>query len=188
VPWQTGAWSTPPADVVVDGDHLLVTARESSDFWRTTSYGFVHDDGHALLVPFADQTAVEVSFLLDFDQQFDQAGLLVRADARNWIKAGVEACDGFPQVGAVVTRELSDWSTAPFPEWQGKEVTVRASRAGDALTVRAHAGGAWQLVRLAPLDPTLDWSAGPLCCSPSRAGLQVRFTRFAIGPADLSVH
>ena len=189
VPWDEGSWSTPPLRWEREGEHLIVTAREGSDLWRVTSYGFVHDDGHGLLVDLPDSTAVEVAFVLDFGEQFDQAGVLVHAGAQHWVKCGAEFADGSPQVGAVVTREVSDWSTAPVPQWSGQVVTVRASRAGDALTIRARAAdGPWQLVRLAPLDPTLPWRAGPFCAAPSRAGLTVRFTRFALGPADEALH
>ena len=188
VPWESGEWTIAPVSARVDGSDLLVTPRENSDLWRVTSYGFVHDDGHALLVDLPDGAALEVSFLADFAQQFDQAGILVRADGTHWVKAGVEYADGAPQVGAVVTREVSDWSTAPFPDWHGREVTVRVSRSGDALTVRAKAGGDWQLVRLAPIDPALPWRAGPFCCSPTHGGLEVRFTGFALGAADAALH
>jgi regulation of enolase protein 1 (concanavalin A-like superfamily) len=188
VPWESGEWTVAPVSARVDGSDLVVVPQENSDLWRVTSYGFVHDDGHGLLVDLPDGTAVEVSFLADFAEQFDQAGILVRADETHWVKTGVEYADGAPQVGAVVTREVSDWSTAPFPEWHGREVTVRVSRSGDALTVRAKAGGDWQLVRLAPIDPSLPWRAGPFCCSPTRAGLEVRFTAFATGPADAALH
>jgi regulation of enolase protein 1 (concanavalin A-like superfamily) len=189
VAWDAGEWSAEPESVTVDGDDLLVTARESSDLWRTTSYGFVHDDGHGLLVDLPDGAAVEVTFVLDFDQQFDQAGVLVHAGSEHWVKAGAEYADGSPQIGAVVTRGVSDWSTAPFPQWAGRRVTVRASRSGDALTIRARADAdPWQLVRLAPLDPALPWRAGPYCAAPSRVGLTVRFTRWAVGPADEAQH
>lgn len=188
VPWETGGWLNPPEAVQHDGDALLVTAREGSDFWRTTSYDFVHDDGHGLLIDFPDEHAVEVSFVLDYSGTFDQAGVLVRAAEDAWTKAGVEFSDGAPQLGGVVTRGVSDWSTAPVPEWAGREITIRASRSGDALTVRARADGPWRLVRLAPLGPARQWRAGPFCCAPMRSGLTVRFTRFAIGPADLSLH
>jgi len=185
-----GEWVNPPVAVTGGGasGDLLVTAAENSDFWRTTSYGFVHDTGHALLNDFADATAMEVSWMLDYDQQFDQAGLLVWHDEHHWIKAGVEFADGAPQLGAVVTREVSDWSVAPVPEWAGREVHLRISRSTDALTVRARCDGPWQLVRLAPLDPTLLWRAGLFCASPSRAGLTVRFTSLRVGEADGSLH
>ncbi|MGA5818028.1 DUF1349 domain-containing protein [Kitasatospora sp. NPDC094028] len=189
LPWHDGSWLNPPERVEAAGTDLLVTARGHSDFWRTTSYGFVRDDGHALLAGFPPGTATEVSFLADFSTLYDQAGLLIRVDPETWIKAGVELSDGVPQLGAVVTRGLSDWSLAPVPEWHGRTVTIRASRTGDAVTVRARCeDGPWRLVRLAPLAPDAAATAGPFCCSPQRDGLQVRFTRFAQGPADAGLH
>ncbi|MFI7605789.1 DUF1349 domain-containing protein [Micromonospora sp. NPDC049366] len=190
VDWSAGSWLHQPVrtEHTPEGD-LLVEPAEGSDFWRHTSYGFVHDDGPALLAPFPTGAAVEVSFRLEWTEQFDQAGVLVRVDERTWIKAGVEISDGQPQVGAVVTREFSDWSVAPVPEWTGREVTVRASRSGDALTVRARvAGEPWRLVRVAPLAPDAPTLAGPFCCSPTRGGLTVRFTGWRRGPADVALH
>jgi uncharacterized protein len=188
VQWNAGEWLNTPADLREDGQDLSVTAAGGSDFWRTTAYGFVRDSGHALLVNLDDEQAVEVSFSLDFTTQFDQAGVMVRGDASHWIKAGVEFVDGVPQVGAVVSQPASDWSAAPVLDWMGREVTVRVSRQRDALTIRAKADGAWQFVRLVPLEPGLDWTAGPMVCSPEHDGLTVRFTGFRIGPADSSLH
>ncbi|WP_062205834.1 DUF1349 domain-containing protein [Demequina salsinemoris] len=186
---ELGAWTTPPAAVDLDGGTMVVSARHGSDAWRTTSYGFVHDDAHALLVPMEARQAAEVTFVLDYAEQFDQAGIMVRADSRSWIKCGVEVSDGVPQVGAVVTRGVSDWSVAPVPEWVGRSVTIRASRDGDAVTVRARADSeAWRLVRVAPLAPELEVGVGPYCCAPSRDGLRVTFTDFTLGEPDAALH
>lgn len=189
VPWSTGRWTHPPASVAEDGDALLVEAVEGSDAWRHTAYGFVHDSEHALLAPLPAGRAVEVDVALAYDQLFDQAGLMVRASHETWVKAGVEISDGLPQVGAVVTRGVSDWSVAPVPEWAGRVVTVRASRYGDALVVRAHAEGEpWRLVRMAPFDTDEPLEAGPYCCAPSRAGLVVRFLGWLTTAADAALH
>ncbi|MET8543161.1 DUF1349 domain-containing protein [Kitasatospora sp. NPDC004799] len=189
IPWHEGSWLNAPEDARTDGTDLLVTARGRSDFWRTTGYGFVRDDGHALLAGFPPGSATEVTFVADFAALYDQAGLLIRVAPETWIKAGVEMSDGVPHLGAVVTHGVSDWSLAPVPDWHGRPVTVRASRTGDAVTVRARcADGPWRLVRLAPLAPEAAATAGPFCCSPERAGLQVRFTRFAQGDADPALH
>ena len=186
--WQPGGWLNPPPAVRRDRDDLVVTAAEGSDLWRTTSYGFVHDSGHALLADFPDGTAAEVTFVADLPEQFDQAGLLVRAGAEHWTKAGVEHSDGELQLGAVVTRQVSDWSVAPVPEWAGAAVCVRASRGGDALTVRARADdGPWRLVRVSPLPPG-PLQVGLFCCAPTRAGLQVRFTDLRLVEADAALH
>ncbi|MBV2155589.1 DUF1349 domain-containing protein [Kitasatospora sp. SUK 42] len=189
IPWHEGSWLNEPEHVRTDGTDLLVTARDRSDFWRTTGYGFVRDDGHALLTGFPAGSATEVTFVADFTALYDQAGLLVRVAPQTWIKAGVELSDGVPHLGAVVTHGVSDWSLAPVPDWHGRAVTVRASRTGDAVTIRARCeDGPWRLVRLAPLAPDATATAGPFCCSPERAGLQVRFTRFTQGPADTALH
>ena len=186
--WSSGTWLNPPVDTAHDGKHLKVSTVHESDFWRSTSYGFVHDSGHALLVDFPVNSAMEVSFILDYSSQFDQAGIIVHSDSQYWIKAGVESADGFPQVGAVVTSINSDWSLAPVPQWMGKEVTVRASRTHDALTIRARCGQDDQLIRLAPIDATLSWSAGPHCASPISQSLTVTFTHWAQGEADVALH
>ncbi|MEU9868844.1 DUF1349 domain-containing protein [Actinomadura sp. NPDC048021] len=184
----TGEWLNPPPSATPDGPALVVTAARGGDFWRTTSYGYDRDSGHALLSPFGPEAAIEVSFVASYDHQFDQAGLLVRLSATTWIKAGAEYCDGALQLGAVVTHGVSDWSSAPVP-WQGREVTIRASRSGDAVTVRARAGDEpWRMIRLAPFPPGVMAAAGPYCCAPERDGLTVRFTRVAETPPDAALH
>ncbi|WP_394842904.1 DUF1349 domain-containing protein [Pendulispora brunnea] len=189
VAWHEAHWLNRPPRVEIDGEHLVVTTALNGDFWRKTSYGFIHDNGHALLAPLPNGAAVEITYEARFEAQFDQAGVMVRVDERTWVKAGVEFADGLPQLGAVATRDYSDWSLAPAPDWIGIPITLRASRSGDALTIRARKGEEpWQLVRVIPFMPDAVASAGPFCCSPQRAGLEVRFTRFVLGPADGSLH
>lgn len=187
--WERGTWRNPPAAVSADESGLHVSAIQGSDAWRTTSYGFVHDSAHALLAPFPTDSAVEVSFRLDYTEQFDQAGVFLYVSEQTWIKAGVEISDGEPMVGAVVTHQVSDWSVAPVPEWRNRNVTVRVSRAGDAVTIRARVDDEpFRLVRVAPLDPSAEVSAGPFCCAPTRTGLTATFTRWVQDSADASLH
>lgn len=188
IQWEDGVWVNPPVSQRVEGDRLDVVAAHESDFWRNTSYGFVHDSGHALLADFPDRTAMEVTFILNYTGQFDQAGIIVYSDSQHWIKAGVESADGAPQVGAVVTAINSDWSLAPVKEWMGKEITVRASREGGALTIRARCGGDDRLIRLAPIDADRHWRAGPHCASPISTSLSISFTKWIATDADLTLH
>lgn len=189
VEWTEARWLNEPPAWRVDGSDLLVTAAEGSDFWRTTSYGFVHDSGHGLLTDLPVGAAVEVGFVAELDALFDQAGVLVWADDETWIKSGVEYSDGELQLGAVVTRGMSDWSLSPVAGWRGRTVTVRASRGPDAITLRARVDDdPWRLIRVAPLTASGPVGAGPLISAPSRPDLTVRFTRFWRGAADLSLH
>lgn len=189
VEWSEGHWTTEPGKVSTSDEGLFVTAKEGSDAWRITSYGFIHDTEHALLRPISVGEAVEVSFLADLPEQFDQAGVFLKADDTNWIKAGVEFSDGEPGVGAVVTRGESDWSLAQVPEWAGRIVTVRASLAPGAATIRARVDEEpWRLVRVAPLATDAIIQAGPFCCAPTRPGLVVHFLSWRITGADRALH
>ncbi|WP_297106390.1 DUF1349 domain-containing protein [Tessaracoccus sp.] len=189
LPWSAGVWTNPPLAAEESHGDLLVTCIEGSDAWRVTSYGFVHDTEHALVAPLARDTAMEVVFTADYDQQFDQAGVFVVAAPDRWMKAGVEFADGHPQLGAVVTGPYSDWSVSPVDTWRGKKVRVRVSRSGDALTVRAGLDGEpLALVRVAPFPEDADALAGPLACAPTRAGLTVTFHEWSTSQADASLH
>ena len=45
----------------------------------------------------------------------------------------VQEKGGIPVGGVKVTLGRPDWSVAPVPAWAGRRVTVRLSRAGDAI-------------------------------------------------------
>ncbi|MDU0348628.1 DUF1349 domain-containing protein [Actinomyces sp. MRS3W] len=191
--WSDGHWLNPPAAVEEKDGTLLVTAVEKSDAWRRTGYGFTVDTAHALLAPLAQDSAMEVDLTAAFTENFDQAGIMVRVDAENWVKAGVEFSDGACQLGAVVTAGSSDWSVGPVPDWQGKRVRIRVSRKGDALTMRAgliapDGTAALRMVRLLPFPEDAVAEAGPFLCAPSRAGLTVPFHAWRVTEADASLH
>jgi uncharacterized protein len=187
--WEDGTWTIAPVTVRHDGRDLIATAAKGSDAWRETAHGYVTDSAHALLAPMASGTAVEVSFRADLTQQFDQAGLMLRADAANWVKANLEFADGHLQLGAVVTRGESDWSTAVADGWAGREVTFRASRFGNAVRIEAKVDDeAFVAIRLAWFAPSVEFAAGPFLAAPTRDRLGVRFTRWVVGPANEDVH
>lgn len=189
IDFESGTWwNKPPTANISDGS-LTITTENKSDLWRHTSYGFIHDTGHGLLVPFPDNSAMECDVDATYSEEFDQAGLLVFASETQWIKCGIELADGVAQLGAVVTNEVSDWSAGPAPLWGSGTTRFRVSRSGNALTIRAQRPSrAWQLVRLAPINSDLTWSAGPYAASPSRAGFEVTFRSWKHGNADTSLH
>lgn len=189
IAWSEGTWTHPPVDAVERDGDLIVTCAEGSDAWRTTSYGFVHESEHGLVRPLPQDSAMEVTFTADYDQQFNQAGIFVVADQTCWMKAGVEFADGHPQLGAVVTNPNSDWSVARMDAWAGRRVRVRVSRSGDALTVRAGLDGdELALVRVAPFPAEAEAAAGPLAAAPTRAGLVVTFHEWFLTASDSSLH
>ena len=179
---QSATWHSKPNEINWADDALTFITGNKTDFWQSTWYGFKRDDGHFLGVPNQEDFSATVSFSADYDHQYDQAGIMVRQDAHNWIKAGVEFSDGVINFSTVVTRGgLSDWSVVAAPDAKGLQ-TVRLTRQGDSvLTHVLTTDGNWQLLRLAAYPPGSS-SVGPMACTPERAGLAVRIEEFALGP------
>jgi len=181
---ETFTWlNEPPAWDVQNGGLRLRTGPET-DFWRETFYGFVRDSGHARLRPVAGDFTASATVRGDYGTLYDQAGLMLRIDAANWIKAGIEYTDGLMHFSVVVTRGVSDWSVIPLPDAEPSDaVNVRLTRHADAVRVQfSVAGSPWRMARLCPFAAA-DGGIGMMACSPQRAGFEARFAGFAVGPA-----
>lgn len=172
-------WLNPPPHYQ-DGETLTVVTGDHTDFWRETHYGFIRDDGHLYYQEVSGDFSAEVCFRGEYQALYDQAGLMLRLDEKNWIKAGIEYTDGLQHLSAVVTRDYSDWSVLPLPD-APQAIWLRLTRRGSAVQVQYSLEGTqWHMLRLAylPLGPA--W-VGPMCCSPQRAGFVARFSGFKIG-------
>ncbi len=169
-------WLNEPTTWTAADRTLEVTTDPDSDFWRTTHYGFVRDTGHVLGLDRAGDFELTVTFAGDYTEQFDQAGIALRIDERNWIKSGIELVDGQQQLSAVVTRDVSDWSVVALPDG-AERVTIKAARTGDTVTVSYGVNGAppATMLRLAYFPPELSVLAGVMCASPTGQGFATRF-------------
>jgi uncharacterized protein len=167
---------------------LTVVTGARTDFWRTTHYGFVRDSGHFRFERVSGDFTAEVTVSGDYRELYDQAGVMLRLDARQWLKAGVEFVEGRRMLSTVVTRSFSDWSTVPAFE-APDPLRLRLSRHGSAVRVEWAGPRGFDMLRLAYLpEGAAPVMVGPMCCSPERAGLEVRFAGFRIGdpiPRDL---
>lgn len=184
-----GQWLNPPEDWTLNGSGLTVSTTAKSDFWRNTFYGFCRDSGHFWHSQVNGNFTAKAVFEGEYRHLYDQAGMMLRLDGRNWIKLGIEHSDGHPNFSIVVTRENSDWSVVPQPTVSGMQ-TVRLTRLGAAVIAHfKRADGEWQLLRVAdfPADEAVD--IGFMACSPERAGFRARFCEFSISePVDKPLH
>jgi regulation of enolase protein 1 (concanavalin A-like superfamily) len=163
-------WLNEPARWSGSLEALTVECEPGTDFWRTTHYGYDRDSGHFAFAELDSEVALR--FRGDFAAQYDQAGLMLRVDASNWIKAGIELADGRAWLSVVVTRGLSDWSQQPAPEPDADGFwTVRAVRDHDSVQLLCGSDP----IRLAPLSGTIV--AGPMCAAPEGPGFTARFER-----------
>lgn len=180
--FRDGIWLNEPKVWREQDGVLDVTTETGSDFWRETHYGFKRDSGHFLGVETAGDFSAQLRVQGGYEALYDQAGIMVRLDEQRWVKAGIELCDGRAMLGSVLTDGSSDWATAPF-EHDARDLWLRATVKQGVLRLQVSADGThWPLLRLAPFPKAVSYRVGPMCCSPERAGLRVRFSSFRLSP------
>jgi uncharacterized protein len=168
-------WLNEPASWQRTGDVLRVSVDPGTDFWRRTGYGYVHDNGHVYGTVLPGDLDVSVRVRGAFASHYDQAGIMLRADEDIWLKAGLEFFEGRPRLSTVVTVGWSSWMVADLPPGTD-EVTLRASRRGDAVEVRySTADGPAELAALVFMPPDREMLAGIVCAAPEGAGFSVSF-------------
>src|SRR4051812_33297551 len=122
-------WLNEPAEWSVDGDVLHAVTKDRTDFWRATFYGWTTDNGHFYHRAVTGDFSAEAVVSAKHTTRFDQAGMMVRGDARTWLKSGLEVTSGQVQASTVYTRDFSDLSVTAVAD-AGDEVRMRVSRFG----------------------------------------------------------
>ncbi|KQV64493.1 DUF1349 domain-containing protein [Rhizobium sp. Root1220] len=184
-------WFNPPpfAERREDGLHARSGAR--TDFWQGTYYGFHRDNGHFLHQQRRGDFTAELCFSGRYQELYDQAGLMVRADAAHWMKCGIEYTDGAMHFSVVVTNGNSDWSAFRI-DHDFERMSVRVTRNGDALFIqyKTESMAVWRMARLAWFDPSFEEvGVGPVFCSPQREGFEAVFHDFSLAdPLSRDIH
>jgi regulation of enolase protein 1 (concanavalin A-like superfamily) len=191
-------WINAPQRSQVTVDSVEIVTEPNTDFWQRSYYGFRNDNAPALLVESADNFTFTAKAAFEYQQQFDQCGLIIYLDSDNWFKVCVEYEDAsFSRLGSIVTNlGYSDWATsdieAPASIW------YRLSRRGpDFLIESSLDGQVFQQMRIFHLhllgETTADMGKsnpplpadkavrfGLFACSPNPSSFTARFSDFKL--------
>ena len=168
-------WLNEPASWQRTGDVLTVSVDPGTDFWRETGYGYIRDSGHVYGELLEGDLDVSVRIRSAFGTQYDQAGVMLRADDRTWLKTGVEFFEGRPRLSTVLTLGRSSWIVTDLPDG-ADDILLRVARRGDAVEVRYLVGdGQPELAALVYMPPDRAVLAGVMCAAPEGPGFRVSF-------------
>ncbi|AUZ46347.1 regulation of enolase 1 [Pseudomonas orientalis] len=188
--WRKANWLNKPNryQTFTDGSLEVVTDVQT-DFWRETHYGFIRDSGHFLGFATSAAFTAQVRVNADFRELYDQAGIMVRLDERTWLKAGIENNDGTPMISSVLTQGQSDWAPGCFPG-NPNDFWLRITVSEGVLRLQYSTDGVtWPLLRLAPFPEAKIYTVGPMCCTPQRQGLKVKFSEWSLSqPLGRDLH
>jgi regulation of enolase protein 1 (concanavalin A-like superfamily) len=174
-------WTNEPENWRKQDEELVVQSDGQTDFWRITHDGGVRDNGHFYHDPIRGDFDARVCVTGRYQDQYDQAGLMVRVDGSNWLKCGIELKDGVQYASAVVTRDWSDWSVVRLDS--PPSIWLQIQRRGETFEVSYSLDGEqYQLMRQAYLPAGESVSAGPMIASPIGNGFEASFRGLKVTP------
>lgn len=173
-------WFNEPERWEINDKTLSMFVTPQSDYWRISHYGFTVDDAPFLYTTYGGEFEVKVKISGDYRTRFDQSGLMLRIDAENYIKAGIEYVDGKYNLSTVVTHRTSDWSVIalekPIPY-----VWIKAVRRLDAVEVfYSFDDVTYTMMRNAWLQDNCPVMVGLMGACPDGEGFTANFEYFSV--------
>ncbi|MGL5228395.1 MAG: DUF1349 domain-containing protein, partial [Bacteroidales bacterium] len=80
-------WFNEPQEwEILNPTTFIMHAPAKTDYWRITHYGFTVDDAPFYYTTYGGEFETKVKITGDYKTTFDQMGLMLRIDHKNWIK------------------------------------------------------------------------------------------------------
>lgn len=173
-------WFNEPEQWEIKGKALTMSVTPHSDYWRISHYGFTVDDAPFCYATYGGEFEVKVKITGDYKVRFDQAGLMLRIDKENYIKAGIEFVDGKFNLSTVVTHHTSDWSVIsldkPVPY-----IWIKAVRRKDAVEVfYSFDDQTYTMMRNAWMQDNTPMMVGVMGACPDGEGFNATFEHFKV--------
>lgn len=173
-------WFNEPEKWTVENQVLSMFVTPKSDYWRISHYGFTVDDAPFYYALYGGEFEVKVKITGDYKNRFDQAGLMLRIDEQNYIKAGIEFVDGVYNLSTVVTHTTSDWSVIAL-EKPVPFIWIKAVRRLDAVEVfYSFDDKTYTMMRNAWMQDNTPMMVGVMGACPDGDGFNVKFENFKV--------
>ena len=173
-------WLNEPLDVNFDEMGMRVLTHDKTDFWQSAHHKFGKDNGHFFYTRHSGNFTFLVTWKFVSDGQFDQCGVMLRIDEKNWFKASIMYDNpGQPMLGSSVTNcGYSDWAAMDIPAGV-EEVSFKVKRLnGDYVIYYSLDGEVFKQIRVLHLiNEQPEVKIGAYICSPRRAGFEATLTQ-----------
>lgn len=157
---------------------MFVTPK--SDYWRISHYGFTVDDAPFYYSEYGGEFEAKVKVEGDYKVRFDQAGMMIRIDHENYIKAGIEFVDGKYNLSTVVTHKTSDWSVIALDR-PVDFIWIKAVRRRDAIEIfYSFDDKEYFMMRNAWMEANRPVKIGMMGACPDGDGFVVKFSNFSV--------
>ncbi len=173
-------WFNEPENWRIENGTLVMDVTPQSDYWRVSHYGFTVDDAPFLYTLRGGEFEVKVKISGKYKERFDQAGLMLKIDKENYVKAGIEFVDGKYNLSAVVTHGTSDWSVIKLDE-PVNFVWIKAVRRLDAVEIfYSFDDKEYTMMRNCWMQDNTPIMVGMMAACPDGNGFEATFEEFKI--------
>lgn len=173
-------WFNEPDKWSIEDDKMSMYVTPHSDYWRISHYGFTVDDAPFLYATYGGEFEVKVKISGDYKVRYDQAGLMLRIDKENYIKAGIEFHEGKYKISTVVTHKTSDWSVIELDK-PVAYIWIKAVRRLDAVELfYSFDDKQYTMMRNAWLQDNSPVMIGLMGASPDGEGFEAHFEHFTV--------
>lgn len=173
-------WFNEPEQWNVNSGVLSMFVTPHSDYWRISHYGFTVDDAPFYYATYGGEFEAKVKIEGDYKTRFDQAGIMIRIDHENYIKAGIEFVDGKFNLSTVVTHHTSDWSVITLDK-AIPYIWIKAVRRLDAVEIfYSFDDKNYVMMRNAWLQDNTPVKVGLMAACPDGDGFNVKFEHFQV--------
>ncbi|MDS0524815.1 DUF1349 domain-containing protein [Clostridium sp. SHJSY1] len=177
-------WINKPKKFEINKNKITIVTEKNTDLWQRTYYGFRNDNAPALLIK-TDEKYFSFTVKTDFDskKQFDQCGVIIYQDSKNWFKASIEyENEEYQRLGSVVTNNgFSDWATTDIVD-SIKSMYYRLSRReSDFYIENSIDGKSFKQMRIFHLfQGDTEVNFGIYACSPSNSSFNATFSEISV--------
>lgn len=173
-------WFNEPEEWTVGNGTLTMEVTPHSDYWRISHYGFTVDDAPFYYANYGGEFEAKVRVSGDYKVRFDQAGLMLRINAENYIKCGIEFVDGKYNLSTVVTHTTSDWSVIALDR-PVEYIWIKAVRRLDAVEIfYSFDDKEYVMMRNAWMPDNTPMQVGLMAACPDGDGFRATFDHFTV--------
>ena len=173
-------WFNEPSQWNITNNKLTMSVTPKSDYWRISHYGFTVDDAPFYYAEYGGEFEAKVKVSGDYKARFDQAGMMIRIDHENYIKAGIEYVDGKFNLSTVVTHHTSDWIVITLSN-PVDFIWIKAVRRKDAIEIfYSFDDKEYTMMRNAWMEANRPVRVGVMGASPDGNGFNATFSDFSV--------
>ncbi|MBQ2811409.1 MAG: DUF1349 domain-containing protein [Alphaproteobacteria bacterium] len=168
-------WLNEPENVIFADKEMKIVAKKQTDFWQSKHHNFAKDDGHLFFLRTEKNFNVIVHWQAENTVNFNQCGLMIRVDDKNWFKASLMYQESQnPEIGSCVTLNgHSDWAGVMLNNTPSEVWYKLVRKADDFMVYYSLDGKKFIRLRQFYMDTKdIELKVGAYICSPQNQGFE----------------